>query len=261
MKMVSAAKLKGDENRLKVAAPFNAWTHSLVAEPKIADDSDFADLPQKILLVPFTSEKGLCGGINSFITRGVRRMSAAMQDQGKEMDIVIVGEKGRSQLRRLYGEQIVRSVTDIVAPGTFALATGVAEEVNSAYAEGDYDAIVMLYNHYINPAVYDQMYQVIQELPKEGEVGEPLMEYEFDGDKKEVMADMHEYMIASQAYNSYLDGAAAEQAARMAAMSNATKNAGEMIDSLTLKYNRARQSRITTELIEIISGASALDDK
>mmetsp|Transcript_17333 Transcript_17333/g.28783 ORF Transcript_17333/g.28783 Transcript_17333/m.28783 type:complete len:284 (+) Transcript_17333:428-1279(+) len=259
MKMVSAAKLKGDENRLKVAAPFNAWSNALVDEVKIVDDSDFTDLPQKILLVPFTSEKGLCGGINTFINRGTRNISASMKEQGKEMEICVIGEKGRSQLRRAYGSQIVRSATDIVAPGTFALASSLANEVLSAYKEGDYDAIVLLYNHYVNPAVYDQMYQVIRELPEEGEIGEPLMEYEFE-DKKEVMADMYEYMIASQIYYSFLDGAAAEQASRMAAMGNATKNAGEMIDSLTLKYNRARQTRITTELIEIISGAAALDD-
>jgi F-type H+-transporting ATPase subunit gamma len=261
MKMVSAAKLKGDENRRALAGPFNEWTSALVDETKVVDDSDFTDLPDKVLLVPFTSEKGLCGGINTFIARGVRNISKAMKVQGKEMDICIVGEKGRSQLRRVYGDQIVRSATDIVAPGTFSLGCGLADEIISAYKGGDYDAIVLLYNHYLNPAVYNQMYQVIRELPQEGEIGEPLMEYEFDGDKKEVMSDMFEYMIASQAHYAFLDGAAAEQASRMAAMGNATKNAGEMIDSLTLKYNRARQTRITTELIEIISGASALEDK
>lgn len=261
MKMVSAAKLKGDENRRALATPFSAWTSNLIDEVKVVDDSDFSDLPQKFLLVPFTSDKGLCGGINTFINRGVRNCVAAMKMDGKDMDICVIGEKGRSQLRRVYGDKIVRSATDIVSPGTFALATGLSEEVLTAYNEGDYDAIVLMYNHYINPAVYDQMYQVIKKPVEEGEIGEPLMEYEFDGDKKEIMADMYEYTVASQLFYAFMDGAAAEQASRMAAMENASKNAGEMIDALTLKYNRARQARITTELIEIISGASALEDE
>lgn len=260
MKMVSAAKLKGDEKRMNVARPFNAWSSALVPEPQTIEFATFEELPQRCLIVPFTSERGLCGGINGFISRGVKVCVNALTKQGKESDIVVIGEKGRSQLRRLFADKIVRSATDVVAPGTFALAAGLANEVMTAYKAKEYDAIVLIYNHYVNPAVYQQYYKVIGELADEGEEGEPLMEYEFE-DKKEVMSDIFEYMIATQIYATFMDAAAAEQAARMAAMENATKNAGEMIDALTLKYNRARQTRITTELIEIISGASALEDK
>lgn len=257
--MVSAAKLKGDETRLKLATPFAGWTSALVADPTEIDEAPFDDVPAKTLLVPFTSERGLCGGVNSFITRGVKKCVTKLEAQGKECDIVVIGEKGRAQLRRFLGDSIVASATDIVAPGSFALASGLANEIITAFDAKEYDAIVFVYNHYVNPAVYKQMYQVIPKLPEEGEEGEPLFDYEFDGDKKEMMEDMFEYMIASKLFYTFMDGAAAEQAARMAAMENATKNAGEMIDSLTIRYNRARQARITTELIEIISGASAIE--
>merc|ERR1712228_65468 len=111
-----------------------------------------------------------------------------------------------------------------------------------------------------NAAVYKQYYKVVKPMNGEGE-DEPMVEYEFEPDvKNEVLVDLYEYMLTSQIFYAFMDGAAAEQSSRMTAMENASKNAGEMIDSLTLQYNRARQSRITTELIEIISGASAIDE-
>jgi len=258
MKMVSAAKLKGDETRLTLAKPFNAWTSVLTGEPALVEDATFEEIPQKTLIVPFTSEKGLCGGINSFISRSTRTCVAALTEQGKECDIVVIGEKGRSQLRRMVGDKVLTSLTDVVSPGTFALASSLASEVTAVAGE-DYDAIVVIYNHYVNPAVYKQVYQVVPPLKGEGDDGETLFGHEFNGDKSELIVDMYEYMMASQFYYTFMDAAAAEQSSRMAAMENASKNAGEMIDSLTLRYNRARQARITTELIEIISGASALD--
>eukprot|EP00568_Trieres_chinensis_P011949 CAMPEP_0183293198 /NCGR_PEP_ID=MMETSP0160_2-20130417/1969_1 /TAXON_ID=2839 ORGANISM="Odontella Sinensis, Strain Grunow 1884" /NCGR_SAMPLE_ID=MMETSP0160_2 /ASSEMBLY_ACC=CAM_ASM_000250 /LENGTH=305 /DNA_ID=CAMNT_0025454273 /DNA_START=63 /DNA_END=980 /DNA_ORIENTATION=- len=259
MKMVSAAKLKGDENRLAAAIPFNSWTTALCTEPKILEDATFEDLPAKTLIVPFTSDKGLCGGVNSYISRGVKSAVAQLKDQGKDCDIVVVGDKGRAQLRRFVGERIKRSATDVVSPGSFNLAAALSSELIAAGA-ADYDAVCIMYNSYVNPAVYNQLYKVVKPFSGEGE-SEPMMEYEFEPDtKSEVLVDLYEYALTSQIFHSFMDGAAAEQSARMAAMEGATKNAGEMIESLTLQYNRARQARITTELIEIISGAAALED-
>lgn len=259
MKMVSAAKLKGDETRLKKAIPFNKWSFALCPEPNDIEDATYEELPQKCLIVPFTSEKGLCGGINSFISRGTRECVKKLTDQGKECDIVVIGDKGRGQMRRTLADKIVRSATDVVAPGTFALASAFAAELMAANAM-EYDAVVLIYNSYVNAAVYKQQYKVIPPFVYEGDTDVSLSNYEFDSDKAEQMADLYEFMLASQLFHSFMDGAAAEQSSRMTAMENASKNAGEMIDSLTLRYNRARQARITTELIEIISGASALDD-
>ena len=123
MKMVSAAKLKGDESRLAAAKPFNEWTYQIYPEPTEMEDATYEELPQKCLIVPFTSDKGLCGGINSFISRGVKDMGQKLADQGKEFDIVVIGEKGRSQMRRSVGDNITRSATDVVSPGTYSLAS------------------------------------------------------------------------------------------------------------------------------------------
>jgi F-type H+-transporting ATPase subunit gamma len=257
MKMVSAAKLKGDENRLATAQPFNVWTKAISGEPKMVEDADFAELPQKTLIVPLTSDKGLCGGINSFITRSVKKIVAKTTKDGKTVDIVVIGDKGRGQMRRILGDNILRSATEVLAPGSYGLTSALATEINTV--AGDYDAICIVYNSYVNAAVYKQVYKVITPFQKEGD-GESLIEYEFEpSTKSEVLNDLGEYLIASELYEAFMDGAASEQSARMTAMENASKNAGEMIDSLTLQYNRARQARITTELIEIISGASALE--
>ncbi|KAL7484645.1 hypothetical protein ACHAW6_010278 [Cyclotella cf. meneghiniana] len=258
MKMVSAAKLKGDESRRATSITFNSWANALNGPPKMIEDATFEELPQKCLIVPITSDKGLCGGVNSFITRGTKSCISKLLAQGKTCDIAIIGDKGRGQLRRVYGDLIKMSVTEIQAPGNFTLAAAVASELIAAGA-GNYDAVVIVYNAYQNAATYYQMYKTITPFSGEGE-DEPLLAYEFEPDtKSEVLADLHEYLLTSQIYHSLMDGAAAEQSSRMQAMENASKNAGEMIDSLTLQYNRARQARITTELIEIISGASALE--
>jgi F-type H+-transporting ATPase subunit gamma len=258
MKMVSAAKLKGDETRRMTAITFNTWAEALNGPPKMVEDATFEELPQKVLLVPVTSDKGLCGGVNSFITRGVRDCVTKLQSQGKEADIALIGDKGRGPLRRAMPEKLKLSLTEMASPGNFTTASAVASELIAAGA-GDYDAVVIMYNAYKNAATYHQMYKIITPFSGEGD-DEPLLAYEFEPDtKSEVLADLHEYLLTSQIYHSLMDGAAAEQSSRMQAMENASKNAGEMIDSLTLQYNRARQARITTELIEIISGASALE--
>lgn len=260
MKMVSAAKLKGDEQRLAAARPFNAWTESLGGAPIPVEGATFDELPSKTLIVPFTTDKGLCGGVNSYVTRAVKDCLKKLHAQGKEGDVVVIGDKGRAQLRRAAASSITRSATDVVAPGTFALASALASELLAAGAATNYDAVVLVYNSYVNAAVYKQMYKVVTPFVVQSESDESLETYEFDSDKAEALEDLYEYMLASQVYHSFMDGAASEQSSRMTAMENASKNATDMIDSLTLRYNRARQARITTELIEIISGASALDE-
>lgn len=259
MKMVSAAKLKGDESRRATAIAFNTWAGELSGEPKILEDATFEELPQKCLLVPFCSDKGLCGGINTYITRSVKTCIKALHSQGKDADIAVIGDKGRGQLRRVHGDKIKMSLTEVQSPGNFTLAAALASEL-IAFGAADYDAIVIMYNAFKNKATYTQMYKVIKPFKGEGEA-EPLLAYEFEPDtKSEVLTDLQEYLLTSQIYHSFMDGAAAEQSSRMTAMDNASRNAGDLIGALTLKYNRARQSRITTELIEIISGAAALED-
>jgi len=262
MKMVSAAKLKGDETRLVKARPFNAWTERLVGASKPQEDETFEHLPAKTLLVPFTTDKGLCGGVNTYMTRGIKVAAKLLLAQGKEFDVAVIGDKGRSQIQRVLAESITKSMTGVVSPGSYGLAAALASDIIAAGGAKDYDAIMLMFNSYVNPGVYTQKYTLVSPLKWEGVEDEPLQEYEFEPDSKhEILVDLYEYMLASQIYYCFMDGAAAEQSSRMAAMENASKNAGELIQKLTLQYNRARQARITTELIEIISGASALEGK
>lgn len=259
MKMVSAAKLKGDESRRETAISFNTWAAELNGPATLAEDSTFEELPQKCLLVPFCSDKGLCGGINTFIVRHTKTIIEALKTAGKEADVAVIGDKGRGAIRRSHGEHIKMSLTEVESPGNYTLAGAIATEL-IAKGAADYDAVVLVYNEYVNKATYIQKYKVIKPFASEGD-DEALLAYEFEPDtKSEVLTDLQEYLLTSQIFHSFMDGAAAEQASRMTAMENASRNAGEMIDSLTLRYNRARQSRITTELIEIISGAAALEE-
>ncbi|KAL3811524.1 hypothetical protein ACHAXA_010300 [Cyclostephanos tholiformis] len=258
MKMVSAAKLKGDEGRRATAIAFNTWADQLNGPPMLLEGATFEELPQKVLIVPIGTDKGLCGGINTFITRNVKNCVKLMAAQGKECDIAVIGDKSRGQLRRVLSDKIMLTLTEVQQPGNFTLAGALASEL-IASGSGNYDAIVIMYNGFKNAATYIQKYKVIKPFSGEGE-NEPLLAYEFEPDTKaEVLVDLTEYLLTSQIFHALMDGAAAEQSARMTAMENASKNAGELIGSLTLKYNRARQSRITTELIEIISGAAALE--
>ncbi len=256
--MVSAAKLKGDEGRRTTAIAFNTWANALNGPPKLLEGATFEDLPQKVLIVPMGTDQGLCGGVNTFITRYVKTCVKLMAAQGKECDIAIIGDKTRGQLKRVLSDKIKLTLTEVKQPGNFTLAGALASEL-IANGSGNYDAIVIMYNGFKNAASYLQYYKVIKPFSGEGD-GEPLLAYEFEPDTKaEVLNDLEEYLLTSQIYHSLMDSAAAERSARMTAMENASKNAGELIGSLTLKYNRARQSRITTELIEIISGAAALE--
>ncbi|CAM9592869.1 unnamed protein product [Chrysoparadoxa australica] len=153
-------------------------------------------------------------------------------------------------MSRLVPENLERSLSEVQIPYTFTSASAIATEA----LKNDFDAVHIVYNVFKSAIAYDTSIKTITNLTKAEE--EPMVEYEFEPDtKEEVVQDMYEYLLASQLYHSLMEGATSEQSSRMNAMENASKNAGEMIDSLTLQYNRARQTRITTELIEIISGS------
>ncbi|CAN0269878.1 unnamed protein product [Ascophyllum nodosum] len=260
MKMVSAAKLRGDQARLAEAQPFNAWSAELCDPPQITENGiDTSKWPQKNLIVAISSDRGLCGGVNSFVTRSIKKIASTASEDGKDLDIFIVGEKGRSQLGRLFPHKITSACTDAILPMKFTMALAMATEI----LKSDFDTVHIVFNVFKSAIAYDTSIKTLPMLSKAGGEGaeEMMVEYEFEPDtKEEVMEDLYEYLLASQLWHSLMESATSEQSSRMNAMENASKNAKEMIDSLTLIYNRARQSRITTELIEIISGASALEE-
>jgi len=255
MKMVSAAKLKGDEGRLAAAKPFNAWT-SLITPPAVAlEDLNLKDkFPQKNLVIALTSDRGLCGGVNNYVGRYTRRVLAAIKAEGKEVKLVTVGEKGRSSLRRNYAEDIIASYSELEAPITYNTVAKMAADIMTE----DVDQIHIIFNEYKSAIAYTTSLKTITPFSKLS--AEVLPEYEFEPEEKEqVLRSLGEHAFASNLYYCVIEAATSEQSSRMQAMENASKNAGELIESLTLQYNRVRQARITTELIEIISGASALE--
>jgi F-type H+-transporting ATPase subunit gamma len=257
MKMVSASKLQKDQTRLEKGRPYNDWTAPIMGEPQELSEVEGADLPDNSLFVPITSDRGLCGGVNSAVCRPLKRIIGAFEDSGKNCKVLVVGDKGRAQLRRLFAEHFVGTLSELSSPATWDLAACIAQVAIEQKAS----QVHVVYNNFKSAIAYTPMMRSLSSLtaePAEGEEG-VLANYEFEpNNREEVLANMEEYMLASQIYYSLLENATSEQSSRMNAMENASKNAGEMIDSLTLQYNRARQARITTELVEIISGASAL---
>jgi F-type H+-transporting ATPase subunit gamma len=220
------------------------------------------------LLVVATSDRGLAGGFNSSILREARRQIRELEAAGKKVLILMIGRKGRDGLRRDYGQLIRDSLTEIGRRRlSFDEARDIAERVLVLYQAGSFDVCTVIYNRF--RSAMTQTVTAQQLIPfalaapdrtgSEPEVGvRASAVYEFEPSEEEILAEILPKNIAVQIYTALLENAASEQGARMTAMDNATRNAGEMIDRLTLNYNRTRQAAITKELIEIISGAEAL---
>lgn len=214
---------------------------------------DVSNFPAKNLFVVMTTDKGLCGGVNTILTRMTRAAVSKLDADGKKVDLFILGEKGRAQMRRTHGDRYIGSATDRLMPYTFELATALTQEV----LNGEYDAVHLLYNKFKSAIVYIPSVKSVTPLLDPASPFLFNFAVEPDNDP-ETLQNFYEYTLATKVYHSLLDNATSEQSSRMSAMENASKNAGEMLGKLNLQYNRARQARITTELIEIISGASAL---
>lgn len=253
MKMVSAAKLRGDQQRLAAANPFAAWAESVTGKEKPLEDLPIVDFPSKNLVVTMTTDKGLCGGVNTILCRMTRQLLAKFDAEGKSYQLLVLGEKGRGQLRRAYSDKIVGTITDRLLPYNFELASAIAQEIVTS----EFDSVHLVYNEFKSAIAYIPSIKTIN--PKRDPSSPFFFPFEVEpANDAETLENFFEYTLASQVYHSLLENATSEQSSRMNAMENASKNASEMIGKLTLQYNRARQARITTELIEIISGASAL---
>jgi len=253
MKMVSAAKLRGDQQRLAAGKPFSEIAYSITGDHKQLENLPADDFPSKNLIVAFTTDKGLCGGVNTILARMTRQLLVRLEAQNKSYDLLILGEKGRGIMRRAYADKIVGAVTERVLPYTFDLACAITQEAIT----GDYEGVHLIYNEFVSAIAYTASIKSIKPLLNSNDPFLYPFAVEPENDP-EILSNFYEYTMATHVFHSLLDNATSEQSSRMNAMENASKNAAEMINKLTLQYNRARQARITTELIEIISGASAL---
>jgi len=272
MQMVAAAKLRRAQSAAEAARPYAERMEQVLAG--LAGSLMSADAGPKLmvgtgrdethLLVVCTSERGLCGGFNSSIVRLARERIALLQAEGKTVKILCVGRKGYDQLKRIYGGLIVETISlrEVKQVG-FVNAQDIGRKVLEMFDAGDFDVCTLFYAEF--RSVISQVPTGQQLIPaniadpeEEKEAAQGLATYEFEPDETEILADLLPRNITVQIFRALLENAASEQGARMSAMDNATRNAGDMIDKLTLNYNRTRQAQITKELIEIISGAEAL---
>jgi F-type H+-transporting ATPase subunit gamma len=215
------------------------------------------------LVIVATADRGLCGGFNTNIVRRSRILIDALLHDGKEVKIFCVGRKGRDQLRRLYSRHIIETVelTAVKRVG-FSNALGIARRVLDMYAEGQFDVATIVYARFKSvisqePTAQRLIPAPVEIVPQAAPVANSAV-YDYEPDEAEILAALLPRNVSVQVFRALLENAASEQGARMSAMDSATRNAGEVIDRLTLQYNRSRQAMITKELIEIISGAEAI---
>jgi len=272
MKMVAAAKLRRAQEQAEAARPYaermDRMLSSLAASmagqegaPPLLGGTG-KDTVQ--LVVVMTSDRGLCGGFNSTIVRGARRFIRDLRSGGKEVKILCVGRKARDQLKRDFGALIIGTIEDIARPRlTFEAADGVARRIAQMFDSGEFDICTIIYNRFKSAMTQIvTLQQLIPFAPPAPEVGASTALggaiYEYEPDEAEILAELLPRNLSVQVYKALLENRASEEGARMTAMDSATRNAGDMINRLTINYNRSRQAYITKELIEIISGAEAL---
>ena len=212
------------------------------------------------LWVVMTSDRGLCGGFNSNITKKAKSYFKKILDSGKELKIVTVGSKGFDQLKRAYKEQIIENISFKESKNVnYFDADKVGKMIIEKFEKGEFDVCTIFFNKFKN--VITQIPQEQQIIPLKSEKSDDkndVMNYEFEPEEDEILNNLLPKNISTQIFKAMLENSASEQGSRMSAMDNATRNAGEMVEKLTIEYNRSRQAAITKELIEIISGAESL---
>ena len=271
MQMVAAAKLRKAQEAAEAARPYAERMENVLANLSDALQGRDGASPLLVgtgreethLLLVATAERGLCGGFNSSIAKLAREQAQTLMSQGKTVKILCVGKKGHDALKRQFSQHII-DVVDLksVRQIGFANAQDISRRVLDMFEAGEFDVCTLFYSKF--KSVISQIPTAQQLIPAKIEREEAggsdigLAAYEYEPDESEILAELLPRNVSVQIFRGLLENGASEQGARMSAMDNATRNAGEMIDKLTITYNRSRQAMITKELIEIISGAEAL---
>ncbi|HXQ68599.1 MAG TPA: F0F1 ATP synthase subunit gamma [Alphaproteobacteria bacterium] len=273
MKMVAAAKLRRAQETAEAARPYAermeqvlaALAQSMRGRPAAPAMLVGTGKDEVHLVVVMTADRGLCGSFNSSIVRAARRLIRALLEEGKSVKILCIGRKGRDQLRRDYGTYIIDTIQDVSRPRLgFTAAERIGRRITEMFGTGEFDACTIVYNKF--KSAIQQIVTRQRIIPFAAAAAERAEEeasaanaavYEYEPDEEEILADLLPRNLAVQLFRALLENNASEQGARMSAMDSATRNAGDMINKLTLNYNRTRQAAITKELIEIISGAEA----
>ncbi len=267
MKMVAAAKLRRAQESAEKGRPYSEKMNNVILNLSngISDKENAPKLlsgtgqEKTHLCVVMTSDRGLCGGFNSNIIKKAKSYFVKILDEGKELKIITVGSKGNDQLKRVYGDKIIENISFKESKNAnYFDADKVGKMVIEKFEAGEFDVCTIFYNQFKNVITQIPQAQQIIPLNNEGEENSSEESYEFEPDEDEILSNLLPKNISTQIFKAMLENSASEQGSRMSAMDNATRNAGEMVDKLTIEYNRSRQAAITKELIEIISGAESL---
>ena len=271
MKMVAAAKLRKAQENAEKGRPYSQKMQNIILNltKSISDPENAPKLlvgtgkDQVYLCVVLTADRGLCGGFNSNICKLAKNSFKKLLSEGKEIKIITVGSKGLDQIKREYGKYVIKKLSFKEKKQiSFNEADLVGKEIIELFNKNEFDKCIIFYNNFKN--VITQIPQAQQIIPAEKiesndkDKQEEKLSYEFEPDEDEILEDLLPKNISTQVFKAFLENAASEQGSRMTAMDNATRNAGDLVDKLTINYNRSRQASITKELIEIISGAESL---
>ena len=269
MKMVAAAKLRKAQESAEKGRPYSEKMQNIILNltKSINDPQNAPKLlvgtgeDKKYLCVVLTADRGLCGGFNSNICKLAKNYFKKIVSEKKDLKIITVGSKGLDQIKREYGKYVIKKFSFKEKKQiTFEEANIVGNEIISLFNQNEFDKCILFFNNFKN--VITQIPQAQQIIPtevnKNDQSEEKTFSYEFEPEEDEILEDLLPKNISTQIFKALLENAASEQGSRMTAMDNATRNAGDLVDKLTINYNRSRQASITKELIEIISGAESL---
>ena len=268
MKMVAAAKLRKAQESAEKGRPYSEKMQNIILNltESISDPANAPKLligtgkDQVHLCVVMTSDRGLCGGFNTNICRLAKNNFLKILKEGKELKIITVGSKGYDQIKREFGKYIIKKLSFKGKKNiSFVEADEVGKIIIDLFNKNEFDKCILFYNNFKN--VMTQIPQAQQIIPSEKKENSKKNEetfYEFEPDEDEILQDLLPKNISTQVFRAFLENSASEQGSRMTAMDNATRNAGDLVNKLTIVYNRSRQASITKELIEIISGAESL---
>jgi F-type H+-transporting ATPase subunit gamma len=270
MKMVAAAKLRRAQDAAESGRPYSTRMRQVIGN--LASKADASSAPQLLvgngkdqthLLVVMSADRGLCGGFNGTVTRQTRAEVARLQAENKTVKLLMIGRKSADALRREFGDLYIDRYEGLQGTSVnYSDAAKIADAIRTGFEAGEFDVCTLIFNKFKNAITQEiTLTQLIPAEVDNSDVGDgdtPAVSYEYEPEEDELLASLLPRNLSTQVYGALLESSAAELAARMTAMDNATRNAGELIDRLTLVYNRTRQANITSELIEIISGAEAI---
>jgi len=272
MELVASARLRRAQARIEGMRPYANTMRELIAGVGRASTSvrglpllDHREDVQAVAIVPLTGDRGLAGAFNAQILRRSFALARSLRDEGKQVRWIAVGKKGRSTLS-FRGVSLSGEYTGFTDRPAYADAQAIAHRIAELYTEGEVDRVVLVYNHFVSPLVQTATEQDVLPISRdiletdEEERRDDVMrgDFIFEPEPEEILARLLPVYLETQVYRALLESSASEQGARMTAMRNATKNAGELIDGLTLRMNRARQAEITQEILEVVAGAEAL---